>query len=225
MLYPFCQNSCRQLKTNRSYLQYDGHGSHETVEMIDTTLENNIILFCLIPHTMHHLQPCDVGVFGPLKKAWNHCCEVILSTTGEQLKASDVVREYLMARKEAFKEETIKQTWWKAGIGVDDSGTKPRCNPSIFTDADFALSISTSTQLHLPEGYPVDVALTPDNESIQPPSTSIDSQQTALSVHYIHFQDESDSDDSDAQSDWSIKECHQYYSAKVAKYKAQRDMA
>jgi hypothetical protein len=38
-------------------LIYDGHGSHNTLELIELAREHNIILFCLPPHTTHKLQP------------------------------------------------------------------------------------------------------------------------------------------------------------------------
>ena len=38
----------------------DGHQSHVTLDIIDLCQENNIILFCLPPHTTHALQPLDV---------------------------------------------------------------------------------------------------------------------------------------------------------------------
>lgn len=48
----------------------DGFGTHESIEVLRFCYENNIIL-CRIPsHTSHKLQPCDVGVFGPLKSAY-----------------------------------------------------------------------------------------------------------------------------------------------------------
>jgi hypothetical protein len=48
----------------------DGFGTHETLEILEYCFENNIIL-CRIPsHTSHKLQPCDIGVFGPLKVAY-----------------------------------------------------------------------------------------------------------------------------------------------------------
>ena len=46
----------------------DGHGSHISVRIIDFAGANNVILFCLPPHTTHLLQPLDVAVFSPLKK-------------------------------------------------------------------------------------------------------------------------------------------------------------
>lgn len=134
-------------------LMYDGHGSHVTLEMIDKAMQHNIILFCLPPHTTHHLQPCDVGAFGPLKCAWNKRCDHVFQTTGEHLIAKDFVREYMLARKESFKVNTIKKAWEKSGINVGDDG--PKCTPEMFTEADFAPSHSFSTLLHLPASFPM----------------------------------------------------------------------
>jgi len=48
----------------------DGFGTHETLEILEFCFENNITM-CRIPsHTSHKLQPCDIGVFGPLKAAY-----------------------------------------------------------------------------------------------------------------------------------------------------------
>ena len=41
----------------------DGHKSHLTIDVIDACRDNNVILFCLPPHTTHALQPLDVSVF------------------------------------------------------------------------------------------------------------------------------------------------------------------
>lgn len=123
--------------------------------MIDLAIAANVILYELPPHTTHRLQPCDVGAFGPLKREWNKRCQLILEETGEQMQAKDVVREYLIARSIAFKPETIRQAFFKSGIQKDAVGN-PWCNIDRFTAADFAPSISTSTQLHLSEGFPED---------------------------------------------------------------------
>ena len=49
---------------------YDGHKSHVCGPLIEWANENKIILYILPPHTSHLLQPLDVGMFGPLKKAY-----------------------------------------------------------------------------------------------------------------------------------------------------------
>ena len=45
----------------------DGHKSHINLDVIDICHENNIILFCLPPHSTHALQPLDVAIFKSLK--------------------------------------------------------------------------------------------------------------------------------------------------------------
>ena len=88
-------------------LIYDGHGSHMTLEWINLSKDNNIILFCLPPHTTHCLQLLDVSCFGPLQIAWFNWCDEILDETGEKMDMWDVVKEYFAARRKAFKPTTI----------------------------------------------------------------------------------------------------------------------
>ncbi|KAF8805525.1 CENP-B protein, partial [Phlegmacium glaucopus] len=94
----------------------DGHGSHTTLNWITLAQANNIILYCLPPHTTHRLQPLDVGCFGPLQTAWFNRCDDILDETGEPMEMKDVVREYFVARRKAFKSENIFQAWKKSGL-------------------------------------------------------------------------------------------------------------
>ena len=47
----------------------DGHSSHLSAEFDTFCKKNAIICLCMPPHTSHLLQPLDVGVFGPLKRA------------------------------------------------------------------------------------------------------------------------------------------------------------
>ena len=42
-------------------------GMPATLEVIDLAWKNDVILFCLSPHTTHALQPLDVSVFKSLK--------------------------------------------------------------------------------------------------------------------------------------------------------------
>jgi hypothetical protein len=48
----------------------DGHNSHYTYSFVKFAAEHWIIIICLPLHTTHALQPCNVGVFGPLAHAW-----------------------------------------------------------------------------------------------------------------------------------------------------------
>ena len=48
----------------------DNHSSHLDYRVVKFAKENCIEMLTLPPHTSHELQPLDVSVFGPLKKAF-----------------------------------------------------------------------------------------------------------------------------------------------------------
>jgi hypothetical protein len=48
----------------------DGFGTQESLELMKFCYKNNIILCRLPSHMSHKLQPCGVGIFGPLKIAY-----------------------------------------------------------------------------------------------------------------------------------------------------------
>ena len=55
-------------------LLLDGHSSHYEPASVEFANEENIILFCLPPHTTQDTQPLDCTVFGPLKRHWSSVC-------------------------------------------------------------------------------------------------------------------------------------------------------
>lgn len=57
----------------------DGHGSHETLGLLELAKQEEIIILALPPHTTHYLQPLDRSVFGPFNKAYNKACSNFLS--------------------------------------------------------------------------------------------------------------------------------------------------
>ena len=59
----------------------DGHGSHMSLKLIDSAIENNVILYCLPPHTAHFLQPLDISVFKPLKNHFSTITDFIVLAT------------------------------------------------------------------------------------------------------------------------------------------------
>ncbi|KAJ3879596.1 hypothetical protein F5051DRAFT_349952, partial [Lentinula edodes] len=66
----------------------------------------------------------------------------------------DVVKQYMAVRDLSFKESTIKTAWRKSGINP--------LNPEIFSEADFAPSIASSTKMQLPASYPTRLPRGPD---------------------------------------------------------------
>ncbi|KAJ3981947.1 hypothetical protein F5890DRAFT_1476563 [Lentinula detonsa] len=69
----------------------------------------------------------------------------------------DVVKEYMAARASAFKGSTILAAWQKSGICP--------LNPGIFTEADYAPSVTSSTQIQLPKSFPRRLPRAPDAPS------------------------------------------------------------
>lgn len=49
----------------------DGYSTHISLEASKLCADNNIVLYCLLPNATHVLQACDIGLFGPMKAAWN----------------------------------------------------------------------------------------------------------------------------------------------------------
>ena len=64
-------------------LLLDDHSSHYNIESITLARQNDMIIFTLVPHTTHKMQPLDTAVFGPLKNNWSEAChEYIQSHPG-----------------------------------------------------------------------------------------------------------------------------------------------
>jgi len=55
-------------------LLLDGHSSHYNLEVVTFAKENYIIMFTLVPHTTHEMQPLDTAVYGLLKANWQDVC-------------------------------------------------------------------------------------------------------------------------------------------------------
>ena len=55
-------------------LMLDGHSSHYTLDLIQSAADNDVVIFCLPPHTTADTQPLDTSCFGPLKAYWSEAC-------------------------------------------------------------------------------------------------------------------------------------------------------
>ena len=94
----------------------DGFGTHETLEILEFCFENNILLYRLPSYTSHKLQPCDIGIFAPLKTAYRDEVERLyregLVTVGKEHFTS----LYRPARERAFSKRNILAGWAATGI-------------------------------------------------------------------------------------------------------------
>ena len=59
--------------------------AHFSTDFLKYCSRNHIELFCLLPHTMHILQPLDVALFGPLQSYYGQRIEDHLCLTGEAI--------------------------------------------------------------------------------------------------------------------------------------------
>ena len=84
----------------------------------------------------------------------------------------------------------IQNAWQKSGISIDENG-QPKATPEVFTWNGYAPSISGSTKLHLPPGYPGILIKGQPTSSTNPDSDSDSDSDSDLDS-------DSDSDSSDS---------------------------
>ena len=93
----------------------DGYNSHCTFTFCKYAADKKIIIICLLSHTTHALQPCDVGAFGPLTQSWK--CEVTLASQSLiAIRKDNLLAHYHTACIEALKTTTIQSAFRKTGI-------------------------------------------------------------------------------------------------------------
>lgn len=104
------------------------------------------------------LQPLDVGIFGPFARAWTKRCNDYMEEYLEEISRDQFVKHYMEVRQKTFKATTIRAAFKKSGVWP--------INHDLFTDADFAPSISTSTMARdVPNSYPVRTEEWPTHQS------------------------------------------------------------
>jgi hypothetical protein len=94
----------------------DGFGTHETLEALEFCFENNIILCRLPSHTSHKLQPCDVGVFAPLKAAYRDEADGLFRGGANTVGKQHFTSLYSPAREKAFTKRNITAGWAACGL-------------------------------------------------------------------------------------------------------------
>lgn len=94
----------------------DGFGTHKSLEVMKFCFANRIILCRLPSHTSHKLQPCDVGVFSPLKTAYRAQVEQACRAGAGTIGKPHFTYLYDRARKEAFTLRNIRSAWSRSGL-------------------------------------------------------------------------------------------------------------
>jgi hypothetical protein len=128
----------------------DGHGSHETTEFMWLCFTNNIYLLFLPPHSSHVLQPLDLSIFSPLKRAYCKRLNVLVSLVDSTVVGKrNFLSCYREARLEALTVLNIKGGWKASGLWPVNMA-KPLLSPLLLENSNKVPSTpdnSTSTEV------------------------------------------------------------------------------
>jgi hypothetical protein len=106
----------RRNDDKRRLLLLDGHGSYLTARFIAFCIDKNIDLVVLPPHTSHILQPLDVGLFSPLKRALSTEIEKLFRLDTRRIPRIEWTEAYITARAKAFISRNIESSFRASGI-------------------------------------------------------------------------------------------------------------
>ena len=105
----------------------DGHGSHMSIDLIELARSNGVHILCLPSHTMHVLQPLDVGVYKSFKSHFSKACSKCLAANPGRVTTSNKLASLVT---EAWPQS---HTPLNVMSGFKKSGIFP-LNPSEVTD-------------------------------------------------------------------------------------------
>ena len=115
----------------------DGHTTHIDLDILQFCKEDQILLYCLPPHSSHITQPLDVGFFGPLKTNWKSAVDSFrMAHIGQQITKEVFARVFKEAWLDTIKPRSIVNAFRGSGIyPVDVSKAGIKVAPSkIFYD-------------------------------------------------------------------------------------------
>lgn len=94
----------------------DGFHTHESEDVMTYCYENNIILCHQPSHTTYKAQPCDVGVFSPLKTTYREQVDMLYRGGAETVNKAHFTMLYSRARGAAMTSRNIRSGWCKADL-------------------------------------------------------------------------------------------------------------
>ena len=142
-------------------LVLDGHRSHETLDILELAVGENIEILCLPPHTTHFLQPLDRTVFGPMSSAYNrHCTEYMSENPTNVVCKKSWAKLFKKAWESSMTEANIKSGFRACGIYPYNPAAVPKA----------ALKPSTQWNVSVAPGTPAPAQ--PIGPKTAQPSTS-----------------------------------------------------
>jgi len=94
----------------------DNHGSHETGDIIRLAFDNKILLYPLLAHLTHCMQPLDVGCFQPYKHWHDKAIKESLAIFDTEYGIRSFLRDLPTIRAKTFKKDTIRHAFRDSGM-------------------------------------------------------------------------------------------------------------
>ena len=148
----------------------DNHESHITINSLEFSKENGIVVVTLPPHTSGKLQPLDKTVYNSLKTNYNITCnDWMLSNPGCTITIYDIPTLFNIAYLKAFTPQNIINGFRYTGIWP--------LNRLIFIPDDFLASYVTDRDFEVVKNF--DIVET-EQLSVNQPSESRTSGTTKI---------------------------------------------
>lgn len=149
----------RPTAEKKALLILDGHSSHKSYHALELAKKKSVVLLCLPAHCTHHLQPLDVGFFGPLHKYYNQTVTSWLrDNPGRTISIYQISKLFNHAYEKTATLEIATSSFRATGISP--------LNINIFPDHLFLPSLTTDVPEAVPE------ALTGNLENMQAMQTN-----------------------------------------------------
>jgi len=98
-------------------LLIDGHKTHATFEFMWKCHENKVVVFYLLPHSSHVLQPLDLACFSLLKSRYrDQITNLARFDDASAVKKAQFLQYYEKASQEGLNSRQIKAGWKASGI-------------------------------------------------------------------------------------------------------------
>jgi len=112
----FNKFTAKRQKGSVRLLLMDNYGSHLTKEVIEYCEFHNIIIFTLIPHTSHIIQPLDVGVFQQYKHYHSEALDDAYRSGCNNFNKVEFFAAVSHIRSQAMTKRNIQSGWRRTGI-------------------------------------------------------------------------------------------------------------
>ncbi|RVD82092.1 uncharacterized protein DFL_006528 [Arthrobotrys flagrans] len=97
-------------------LLLNSHDSHISAEFISYCIQKNIIALCLPTHSIHRLQPLDVGFNAVYSKQYSNTADNALRNNITGIDKQLFIKLLTEARENTVSEDLIKAAWREAGL-------------------------------------------------------------------------------------------------------------